>query len=90
MPRPELLETFENPYPKRDYVIFMESTEFTSLCPVEPTSDKPSAAMSHEQRSRTHPSLTTDGIRPRRMMLYPVGQLGSQTGRPADPTAATE
>ena len=34
MPRPDLLETFENPYPKRDYVIFMESEEFTSLCPV--------------------------------------------------------
>ena len=34
MPRPDLLETFENPYPKRDYLIFMESAEFTSLCPV--------------------------------------------------------
>ena len=34
MPRPDLLETFENPYPKRDYVIYMESAEFTSLCPV--------------------------------------------------------
>jgi 7-cyano-7-deazaguanine reductase len=34
MPRPDLLETFPNPYPKRDYVIRMECSEFTSLCPV--------------------------------------------------------
>lgn len=34
MPRPELLETFPNPHPKRDYEIRMESSEFTSLCPV--------------------------------------------------------
>ena len=34
MPRPELLETFPNPYPKRDYEIQMECDEFTSLCPV--------------------------------------------------------
>ena len=34
MPRPDLLETFDNPYPGRDYVIRMESPEFTSLCPV--------------------------------------------------------
>jgi 7-cyano-7-deazaguanine reductase len=34
MPRPDLLETFENPYPDRDYEIYMESDEFTSLCPV--------------------------------------------------------
>lgn len=34
MPRPDLLETFDNPYPGRDYVIQMESPEFTSLCPV--------------------------------------------------------
>ena len=34
MPRPELLETFENPYPDRDYEIRMECDEFTSLCPV--------------------------------------------------------
>jgi 7-cyano-7-deazaguanine reductase len=34
MPRPELLETFENPHPGRDYEIYMETTEFTSLCPV--------------------------------------------------------
>ena len=34
MPRPELLESFPNPYPDRDYVIQMTSTEFTSLCPV--------------------------------------------------------
>jgi len=34
MPRPDLLETFENPYPKRDYEIKMECDEFTSLCPV--------------------------------------------------------
>jgi 7-cyano-7-deazaguanine reductase len=34
MPRPDLLETFPNPYPDRDYVIRMECPEFTSLCPV--------------------------------------------------------
>ena len=34
MPRPELLETFSNPHPKRDYEIRMECDEFTSLCPV--------------------------------------------------------
>jgi 7-cyano-7-deazaguanine reductase len=34
MPRPDLLETFPNPYPGRDYMIRMECPEFTSLCPV--------------------------------------------------------
>ncbi len=34
MPRPELLETFPNPYPDRLYEIRMECAEFTSLCPV--------------------------------------------------------
>ena len=34
MPRPELLETFTNPYPDREYEIRMECDEFTSLCPV--------------------------------------------------------
>lgn len=34
MPRPELLETFANPYPGRDYEIYMETDEFTSLCPL--------------------------------------------------------
>ena len=34
MPKPALLETFPNPYPKRDYEIRMTCTEFTSLCPV--------------------------------------------------------
>jgi 7-cyano-7-deazaguanine reductase len=34
MPRPELLETFANPYPGRDYEIVMTCPEFTSLCPV--------------------------------------------------------
>src|SRR5215208_3754617 len=34
MPRPELLETFENPYAGRDYEIHMECPEFTSLCPL--------------------------------------------------------
>ena len=34
MPQPKLLETFPNPYPKRDYEIFMTSPEFTSLCPL--------------------------------------------------------
>jgi 7-cyano-7-deazaguanine reductase len=34
MPRPDLLETFANPYPDRDYEIKMECEEFTSLCPV--------------------------------------------------------
>jgi len=28
-----LLETFENPYPDREYEIFIEQPEFTSLCP---------------------------------------------------------
>lgn len=34
MPRPELLETFANPYPGRDYEIRMTCPEFTSLCPI--------------------------------------------------------
>lgn len=32
-PRRETLETFENPYPERDYVIETVAPEFTSLCP---------------------------------------------------------
>ena len=34
MPKPELLESFPNPYPGRDYEIRMECPEFTSLCPL--------------------------------------------------------
>ena len=34
MPKPELLESFPNPYADRKYDIFMETTEFTSLCPL--------------------------------------------------------
>lgn len=34
MPRPELLETFANPYSDRDYEIHMDCNEFTSLCPL--------------------------------------------------------
>ena len=34
MPKPELLETFPNPYTDRNYEIFMETAEFTSLCPL--------------------------------------------------------
>ena len=34
MPRAELLESFDNPYPEREYEIRMECDEFTSLCPV--------------------------------------------------------
>ena len=34
MPKPELLETFANPYADRDYEIHMDCDEFTSLCPV--------------------------------------------------------
>ena len=34
MPRADLLETFANPYESRDYEIYMESDEFTSLCPL--------------------------------------------------------
>jgi len=34
MPQPELLETFANPYPERDYEIHMTCAEFTSLCPL--------------------------------------------------------
>ena len=34
MPKPELLETFANPYTNRDYEINMVCDEFTSLCPV--------------------------------------------------------
>ena len=34
MPKPELLETFANPYPDREYEIAMECPEFTSLCPL--------------------------------------------------------
>jgi 7-cyano-7-deazaguanine reductase len=34
MPKPDLLETFANPYPGRDYEIHMRCDEFTSLCPL--------------------------------------------------------
>ena len=34
MPKAQLLETFANPYPDRDYEIYMETAEFTSLCPL--------------------------------------------------------
>lgn len=34
MPRPELLESFPNPYPDRDYEIHMDCAEFTSMCPL--------------------------------------------------------
>jgi 7-cyano-7-deazaguanine reductase len=34
MPKPELLETFANPYPDRDYEVHMDCPEFTSLCPL--------------------------------------------------------
>jgi 7-cyano-7-deazaguanine reductase len=34
MPQTELLETFTNPYPGRDYEIHMTCVEFTSLCPL--------------------------------------------------------
>jgi 7-cyano-7-deazaguanine reductase len=34
LPNAALLETFPNPYPGRNYDIQMETTEFTSLCPV--------------------------------------------------------
>ncbi len=32
-PTPDILETFENPYPDRDYLIKHVCPEFTSLCP---------------------------------------------------------
>lgn len=34
MPQPELLETFANPYPGRNYTVVMSTPEFTSLCPL--------------------------------------------------------
>jgi 7-cyano-7-deazaguanine reductase len=34
MPRPQILETFANPYADRDYEIHMDCNEFTSLCPL--------------------------------------------------------
>ena len=34
MPKPELLETFPNPYADRAYEIHMICPEFTSLCPL--------------------------------------------------------
>jgi 7-cyano-7-deazaguanine reductase len=34
VPKPQLLETFPNPYGDRDYDIYMECPEFTSLCPL--------------------------------------------------------
>ena len=33
-PTSDLLETFENPYPERDYVIKTVAPEFTSVCPI--------------------------------------------------------
>lgn len=32
-PSPEILETFPNAYPHRDYLIVHQTDEFTSLCP---------------------------------------------------------
>jgi len=32
-PSRDILETFENPYPQRDYVIDTVAPEFTSMCP---------------------------------------------------------
>ncbi len=32
-PTPDILETFENPYPQRNYVIETVAPEFTSVCP---------------------------------------------------------
>ena len=34
MPRPDILETFPNPYAGRAYVIRITCPEFTSLCPL--------------------------------------------------------
>jgi len=34
MPRPDLLETFPNPYADREYEVRMTCDEFTSLCPL--------------------------------------------------------
>ena len=34
MPKPELLETFPNPFPARPFRIHMDCDEFTSLCPM--------------------------------------------------------
>ena len=51
MPRPELLETFDNPYPDREYEIRIECDEFTSLCPVggiETDAEELKQAISHE------------------------------------------
>ena len=33
MPDRDMLETFPNPYPGRDYLIEHDATEFTSVCP---------------------------------------------------------
>ena len=33
-PSSEILETFQNKYPHRDYVIRFECADFTSLCPI--------------------------------------------------------
>lgn len=33
-PAGEILETFENRFPKRDYIIRFECADFTSLCPI--------------------------------------------------------
>ncbi|HEY4659248.1 MAG TPA: preQ(1) synthase [Gemmatimonadaceae bacterium] len=34
MPQPELLETFPNPYSRRDYEVVLTCPEFTALCPL--------------------------------------------------------
>ena len=33
-PTPDTLETFQNRYPQRDYIIRFECADFTSLCPI--------------------------------------------------------
>ena len=34
LPSVDILETFENRYPSRDYIIHFDAEDFTSLCPI--------------------------------------------------------
>src|SRR5690625_3435137 len=44
---PEVLETFDNDFPKRDYFVKMNCPEFTTLCPMTGQPDFATIYISH-------------------------------------------
>ena len=87
MPKPELLETFPNPYPDRDYDIQMETAEFTSLCPLggiegDATDLRALDGGAPERSRRTAPGATPQRDAPTRAVmidLIPPRTLKSPT-----------